>query len=68
MHTYSNIDIDQKNTCDQCNVAIKSVTVAHNSLYEAFSWIRITKMPFHYTSGTYVYVSFPDFQTLFTKH
>ena len=67
-HTYSNIDIDQKDTRDQCNVAINSVTVVHNRLYEAFSWIRITKTPFHYTPGTYVYVSSPYLPTLFTKH
>ena len=67
-YTYSNIDIDQKNTCDQCNVAINSVTDVHNSLYEAVSWIRIMKTPFYYTSGTYVYVSSPDLPTLFTKN
>ena len=66
-HTYTNIDIDQKITCEQYNVAINSVTVVHNRLCEAFSWIRITKTPFHYTSGAYVSVSSPDLETLFTK-
>ena len=67
-HTYSSIDVDQKNTCDQSNVAINSVTVMHNSLYEALSWIRITRTPFRYTLVMYGYVSSPDLPTLFTKH
>ena len=62
------ICLQVKTTQAKSNVAINSVAVVHNRLYEACSWIRITKTPFHYTSGTYVYVSSPDLPTLFTKH